>query len=142
MIRDENLYSDFHEFHYVRENGRVEGLILEKDHANERTKRERPRTAKGQRRTRALTTDGVRSNNSDSDSSSRTFNVDSINEKGVNDLFSDIIYDQENEDRSDTENIVDFNRDFKRTTVDNPPQYSSDTTITRSENSPIKYSTR
>ena len=148
MITEENLDSDdCHEIHYVSENGRVEGLILE--NADERTKRERPRSAKGRRRPRAMTTEGVRSN-SDSDASCRTFNIDSINEKGVNELFSDILYDPENENSSDTENIVDYNGDFKHTTVDDNPwsnesplRYSSDTTITRSENSsPHKYSAR
>eukprot|EP00090_Calanus_glacialis_P025462 TRINITY_DN39792_c0_g1_i1.p1 TRINITY_DN39792_c0_g1~~TRINITY_DN39792_c0_g1_i1.p1 ORF type:complete len:253 (-),score=71.51 TRINITY_DN39792_c0_g1_i1:34-792(-) len=149
MITEENLDTDCREIHYVSENGRVEGLILEKDPMEERTRRERPRSAKGRRRPGTMIIDSSRCN-SDSDGSCRTYNVDSINEQGVNDLFSDILYDPDNEDSSDTENIGDYNGEYEEPPVSDPPwpnhsghMYSSDSTITRTEHSsPHKYSAR
>ena len=107
MITEENLDTDSGEIHYVSENGRVEGLILDQDPLKERTRRERPRSAKGRRRPGTHILDGG-SYNSDSDGSCRTYNVESINEHGVNELFADILYDPENEDRSDVSNISDY----------------------------------
>ena len=109
MITEENLDEECREIHYVSENGRVEGLILEKE---ERVKRERPKSAKGRRRPGALIIDSSRCNR-DIDGSCRTYNTNSINEQGVNDLFSDILYDPENKDSSDIENIDDDDKSEK-----------------------------
>ena len=108
MITEENLDTERGEIHYVSENGRVEGLILDKDERSK--KRERPRSAKGRRRPSSFLIDGSRCN-SDSDGSCRTFNVESINDQGVSDLFSDILYDTDNDNSSDTENLGDYNND-------------------------------
>ena len=113
MITEENLDTECGEIHYVSENGRVEGLIFEQE---ERTKRERPRSAKGRRRPSALIIEGSRCN-SDSEGSCRTYNVESINERGVTDLFSDILYDPGNDNSSDTENIGDYDEEFKNSQV-------------------------
>ena len=61
----------------------MEGLILNNTPVNE-FKRMRPRSAKGDRRTASR--DGRMSVNT-----IRTFDIESINEKGVQDLFSDIL---------------------------------------------------
>ena len=74
------------------ENGRVEGLILNKTPIEE-VRRSRPKSAKGDRRTASR--DGRLSVTTGELTYRRTFDIESINEKGVQDLFSDILYDSE-----------------------------------------------
>ena len=140
MITEENLDTDSREIHYVCENGRVEGLILDKGPSEERTRRERPRSAKGRRRAQALNGAGVLST-SDSGDSCRTFSVESINTQGVQELFSDILYHPDNEDSSDTDNIGEYSDDFEHPADDDnqwsnnsPHLYSSSTQSNRSGN--------
>merc|ERR1711974_346014 len=77
------------------ENGRVEGLILDK----------RPRSAKGDRR---FALDG-RLTRTIEDMPS--VDVNSINNKGVHELFSDILYDSDNEALETSEYKDDFEED-------------------------------
>lgn len=92
MITEENLDSDSgRELHYVSENGRVEGLILEsRGEARPRgaggearsRRQERPRSAKGRR-------GGGQQRD--------------VNQQGVTELFSDILYSEEEEEESEEE---------------------------------------
>ena len=90
--------------YFYSENGRVEGLILNNTPVNE-FKRMRPRSAKGDRRTASR--DGRMSVNT-----IRTFDIESINEKGVQDLFSDILCESDEtpeEYKDDFEDVDDDN---------------------------------
>ena len=141
MITEENLDFDFREVHYVSENGRVEGLILENDQSEERTRTQRPRSAKGRRRAQALTGEVVLSS-SDSGDSCRTYSVESVNTQGVQELFSDILFHPDKTDSSDTDTISEYSDDFEHPADDDNPWsndrpllYSSaDTSNIRSEN--------
>jgi len=99
----------------ISENGRVEGLILNKTPIDD-IKRTRPRSAKAGRRTASR--DGRASVNT-----IRTFDIETINEKGVQDLFSDILYDSD-------EALEEYKDDFED--VDDDNNWSDD--------SPLPYS--
>ena len=100
---------------FISENGRVEGLILNKTPIDD-VKRTRPRSAKAGRRTASR--DGRASVNT-----IRTFDIETINEKGVQDLFSDILYDSD-------EALEEYKDDFED--VDDDNNWSDD--------SPLPYS--
>jgi len=139
MITEENLDSDCREIHYVSENGRVEGLILNKTPIGiEDSKRKRPRSAKAGRRT--ISRDGRMS--VAGDLTYRPLDVESINEKGVHELFSDILYDSD-------DNPVDYKDDFEDDVDDennwsddspHPYSVSASSLTSRSEN--FQYHTR
>ena len=147
MITEENLDSDSREVHYVRydshhevlklnfvfisENGRVEGLILNKTPIDD-IKRTRPRSAKAGRRTASR--DGRASVNT-----IRTFDIETINEKGVQELFSDILYDSD-------EALEEYKDDFEDVDDDNnwsddsplPYSLSASSLTSRSDNYPYQ----
>ena len=70
----------------------MEGLILRQS-PSEDIRRKRPKSAKGDRRT--FSRDGRTSSTTPGDSTFRTLDVETINEKGVQELFSDILYETE-----------------------------------------------
>ena len=121
------------------ENGRVEGLILNKTPiGTEDSKRKRPRSAKAGRRT--ISRDGRLS--VAGDLTYRPLDVESINEKGVHELFSDILYDSD-------DNPVDYKDDFEDDVDDennwsddspHPYSVSASSLTSRSEN--FQYHTR
>ena len=78
MITEENLDSDSREVHYVSENGRVEGLILNKSPI-ETERKNRPKSAKGGRRT--ISRDGRFSASNNGDITFRAIDIDTINEQ-------------------------------------------------------------
>ena len=104
------------------ENGRGEGLILDKrtpDGAR------RPRSAKGDRR---FPPDGRMT---------RTMpcvDVDSINNKGVQDLFSDILYDSDTEELEESEYKDDFEDDEDEDEDDWSDDSPHSTLTSRSDN--------
>ena len=104
------------------ENGRVEGLILDKrtpDGAK------RPRSAKGDRR---FPQDGRMTRTMQN---MPCVDVDSINNKGVHELFSDILYDSETEELEGGEYKDDFEDDDDDDWSDDSP---NSTLTSRSEN--------
>ena len=78
MITEENLDCDSREVHYVSENGRVEGLILNKSPI-ETERKNRPKSAKGGRRT--ISRDGRFSASNNGDITFRAIDIDTINEQ-------------------------------------------------------------
>ena len=77
----------------------------------EDNRRKRPKSAKGDRR--PFSRDGRMSASTPGDATFRTMDVDTINERGVQDLFSDILYEtaEENSEeyKDDFENDDDEN---------------------------------
>ena len=119
---------------FFSENGRVEGLILNKSPIED-NRRTRPRSAKGGKRT--ISRDG-RYSAAAGDVTFRTVDIDTINEKGVQELFSDILYDDPDEN---LENAVEYKDDFEDIDEENTwsddsphPYCRSATSFSRADN--------